>query len=121
MDIQERAAAMAEKMSTQLRVRGDGLADVTARAGRKLPKHLQREAATMIEALSMASHPRLSRLVDTRRVLAAEKRLNKFLEKQNPAAERRGEILDLVAKIAFVLVTVVLSVFFLLIWRGYFD
>ena len=121
MDTQDRFQALAEKMSTQLRVRGEGLAEVTERAGRKLPRHLRADAAALIEAEKMAAHPKLARLVDDRRLARAEKRLLRYLEKQNPAAERRGEILDLIAKIAFVFVTVVLSVFFFLLWRGYFD
>lgn len=117
----ERIAALAEKMATQLRVRGSGLAEVTEKAGRKLPRHLRADAATLVEAGTMAAHPKLARLVDSRKLAKAEKRLNRFLDKQDPAKERRGEFLDLIAKIAFVFVTVVLSVFFFLIWRGYFD
>lgn len=112
---------MADRMSSQLRVRGDGLADVAERAGRKLPRHLRSEASLLIEAESLSANPKLSRLVDDRRIAKAEKRLNRFLDKQDPAAERRGEILDVIAKIAFVFVTVVLTVFFFLLWRGYFD
>ncbi|MEQ9053707.1 MAG: hypothetical protein RLO38_03270 [Roseovarius confluentis] len=108
-------------MSTQLRVRGEGIAEVTERAGRKLPRHLRSDAAALIEAEAMASNPKLSRLVDERRIARAEKRLNRFLDNQNPAAERRGEILDMIAKVAFVFVTVVLAVFFFQLWRGYFD
>lgn len=121
METRDRFQALAEKMSTQLRVRGDGLAEVTERTGRKLPRHLRADAAAMIEAEAMSANPKLARLVDNRRIARAEKRLIRFLEKQNPAAERRGEILDLIAKIAFIFVTVVLSVFFFLLWRGYFD
>ena len=121
METVERTQAMAEKMAKQLRVRGDGLADVTEKAGRKLPRHLKRDASVLIEAEALAAHPKLGRLVNERQVRKAEKRLARFLDKQNPAAERRGEILDMIAKIAFVFVTVVLAVFFLLLWRGYFD
>lgn len=121
METSDRTRAMAERMSAQLRVRGVGLAEVSERAGRKLPKHLRTDAAVLIEAEAMASNPKLARLVDARRLARAEKRLNRFLDRQNPASERRGEILDMIAKMAFVFVTVVLSVFFLLLWRGYFD
>lgn len=119
MNIHDRIDAMAEKMSTQLRVRGEGLADVTERAGRKLPRHLRREADVLLEARELASNPKLAHRVDARRVRRAEKRLNTYLDKLDPAAERRGEILDLIAKIAFVFVTVVLAIFFYLLWRGY--
>ncbi|NNF90324.1 MAG: hypothetical protein HKM96_03005, partial [Boseongicola sp.] len=61
------------------------------------------------------------RLVDEKQFRRAEKRLDRYLDRLNPAAERRGEILDLIAKIAFVIVTVVLAVFFFLLWRGYFN
>lgn len=112
---------MADRMAAQLRVRGDGLADIAQHAGRKLPRHLRKEAAVLIEAEALTANPKLARRVDDRRIAKAERRLNRFLDKQDPAAERRGEILDLIAKVAFVFVTVVLSVFFFLLWRGYFD
>ena len=121
MDTAERVEAMARKMSTQLRIRGDGLAEVAKRAGRKLPRRLRADADVLIQAGAMAEHPKLARMVDPRNLARAEKRLNRFLNKQNPAAERRGEILDFIARIAFVFVTVALSVFFFLLWRGYFD
>ena len=121
METKDRFKAIAEKMSAQLRVRGDGIADVTERAGRKLPRHLRSDAKTLIEAEALAANPKLARLVDEKRISRAEKRLNRYLAKQNPASERRGEILDAIAKIAFVFVTVVLAVFFFLLSRGYFD
>lgn len=121
METSERIEAMATKMATQLRVRGDTLAEITGNAGRKLPRHLRREAESLIQAEAMLRHPKLWRLVDDRQVRRAEKRLNKFLDKKNPAAERRGEILDRIAGVAFVLVVSVLSVFFYLLSTGYFD
>ncbi len=110
--------ALAQRMSTQLRIRGEGLEDIATRAGRKLPRHVRTSVDILIEAEAMRSHPKLSRRIDPRRIARAERVVNRFLDKQNPAAERRGEVLDLVAKIAFVVVVVVLSVFFFLLWRG---
>ena len=121
MEIRDRTNSLANRMSTQLRIKGDGLADVAQRAGRKLPKRLQREAEVLIEAEALGANPKLARRIDAQRVKQAERRLNAFLDKQNPGAERRGEILDVVARIAFVLVTIVLVIFFTLIYRGYFD
>lgn len=121
METKDRFQAMAARMSAQLRVRGEGIAEVTERAGRKLPRHLRSDAERLIEAEAMAANPKLARLVDEKLIARAEKRLHQFLDRQNPAAERRGEILDVIAKIAFVFVTVVLSVFFFLLSRGYFD
>ena len=121
MEMHERTTTLAERMSAQLRVKGDGLADVAHRAGRKLPKRLKRDTQILIEAEELSGHPKLAKQIDLKNVIRAERRLNAFLDKQNPAAERRGEILDAIARIAFVIVTVVLAVFFTLIYQGYFD
>lgn len=121
MNVKERADALAELMSVQLRVRGEGLRDVTARAGRRLPRHLRNEAEAVADAADKAENPRLQRLVDEKALVRAERKLRKYLEKQDPRAVRRGELLDLLAKIAFVVLTVVLAVFFLLLNQGYFE
>lgn len=121
MDIGERAEALARKMAAQLRVRGGGLAEVTRKVGRRLPRHLRAEAEKIARAEAMARHPKLGRLVDSRDLRKSEKKIARFLDRQNPASARWGEFLDLVAKIAFVVVVVVLSVFFWLLSRGYFG
>ena len=121
MDVKARAEALAELMSVQLRVRGDGLREVTTRAGRRLPRHLRGAAEVISDAVDKAENPRLERLIDEKAVIRSERKLRKFLEKQDPRAVRRGEILDLLAKIAFVILTVILAVFFLLLNQGYFE
>ncbi|MGI9393646.1 MAG: hypothetical protein ACR2OY_03285 [Boseongicola sp.] len=121
MEIRDRTNSLANKMSAQLRVKGDSLAEVTQRAGRKLPNRLRQDAQVMIDAEALSGNPKLARRINAQHVAQAERRLNSFLDKQNPAAERRGEFLDALAKIAFVLVLIVLGVFFVLLYRGYFD
>ena len=121
MDVRKTSDDLAARISEQLRVRGGGLDDVAAKAGRKLPRHLQAEVAVIVEAVEMADNPKLARLVDARRITKADRKVRKFLNKQDPARERRGEILDRLAAIAFVIFTIGLAVFFVLISRGYFD
>lgn len=121
MDVHERSDRLAEKMAKQLRLREGDLEDTAAQAGRKLPKHLRADLSTIINARRMADHPKLMRHIDATRLAKAEKKLNRFLDKQDPATERRTEILDLIAKIAFVLFSVVLAAFLTLLWRGYFN
>ncbi len=121
MDVRETTEALAERMAKQLRVRGDGLSEVTAKAGRKLPKYLRAEAEALIQAEEMAQNPKLARLIDPKRVKASERKMLKYLNKQNPKAERMGEFLDVVAKIAFVIFVVMLVLFITLLNRGYFD
>ena len=118
MDAKETADALAAHMSAQLRVRGEGLADVASRAGRRLPKRFRASVDTIIAAEEMQRHPKLERMVDPRRVRRADRKVRAFLDRQDPRKVRRGEILDVIAKIAFVFVVVVLSIFFFFLWRG---
>ena len=53
----ERSNALAEKMAKQLRLRGDGLKDVAARAGRKLPKHLRAEVEAIVKPSAWLKTP----------------------------------------------------------------
>ena len=121
MEIAKTAEDLAVRMGKQLRVRGSGLEDVAAKAGRRLPRYLQADVRVVTDALQMAEHPKLARHVDERRVKKAVRRVEKFLAKQDPAAERRGEILDRIAAVAFVLFTIAVVLFFVMLSRGAFD
>lgn len=121
MDVSGIAEDLAQTMARQLRLRGGSLGDVAARAGRKLPRHLQDEAKVIVDALALAEHPKLSHHIDAKRLKRAERKLRAFLDKQDPRAERRAEFLDRLAGIVFILFVVVLGVFFFALWRGYFD
>lgn len=119
--MKEQADALAEHMSAQLRVKGDTLADVTARAGRRLPKHLRREAEKISAAEALTQHPRLERLVDEKALKRSERKLRKFLDRQDPKAVRRGEFLDFLTKIGLVVFVVALALFYYLTTSGYFG
>jgi len=121
MDVNATIQSVTERMARQLRVRGEGLADVSARAGRKLPRHLRREIDVLIQAEAMSQNPKLARLINTGQVRKSGRKVLKYLDKLDPKAERLGETLDVIAKIAFVIFVVVLIVFFTLLKRGYFD
>lgn len=119
MDVAEIADKLASEMSQQLRVRAGTLADVAARAGRKLPRHLRAEAQVLIDAQTLAAHPKLSHRVDQKRLKKADRKLRAFLSKQDPRAERRAELLDRLAAIVFVVFVIVLAAFFLALSQGY--
>ncbi len=121
MDVKDQANGLAEYMASQLRVKGDTLADVTAKAGRRLPKHLRREAEKISAAETLTQHPRLERLVDEKALLRSERKLRKFLDRQDPKAVRRGEVLDFLAKIGFVVFVIAVVLFYLLTTSGYLD
>ncbi len=112
-------ADLAATMARQLRLRGGSLADVTARAGRKLPRHLKAEAEALIEAETLAENPKLAHRVDEKRLKQADKRLRAFLDNQDPTAERLAEFLDRLAGIVFILFVIAVGVFFFALSQGY--
>ncbi|MEM6387479.1 MAG: hypothetical protein AAF718_14710 [Pseudomonadota bacterium] len=121
MDVSELAADLSELMARQLRVRAGPLADVAARAGRKLPNHLRKEVIAITEAETLAAHPKLSHRVDIKRLRKAERKLHHFLNKKDPKAERRAEFLDRLAFYVFVVFSAIVAVFLFAVWRGAFE
>lgn len=119
MSYEDRAGRMAEKMKEQLRARGDGLDGVARYAGRRLPKSMHRAVDTMAEAARLSGHPKLRLRIDERKVTKAEKRLDRFLDEQDPGAERMAEFLDRLAGVAFVICVVALGLFFWALSQGY--
>ena len=119
METGERIEALAEKMAKQLRLKGGGsFREMVEKAGRRLPRAVKADAALLIEAENMASHSKLARCVDEKKIAKAAKRVAAFLDKQDPVKERWHAFLDGLAKVAFVFVVVVLGAFFFMIWRG---
>ncbi len=121
MDAGELADDLAETMARQLRLRGGSLSDVTARAGRRLPGHLKRDAEAIAEAATLAQNPKLAHRVDPKRLKRAERKLRKFLDEQDPRAERIAAFLDRLAFIVFVPFTLAVGIFLFALWRGYFG
>lgn len=120
MSYRDRADALAQTMARQLRARGGSLDAVSRYAGRKLPRRLHRDAATLARAAEIEGHPKLARQIDPREVDRAERRLNVWLETRNPGTERLSGILDRLAAVAFVicLVSLVFFVWVLLTGRA---
>ncbi len=112
---------VARHMATQLRVRSGSLERVAARAGRKVPSRVQKDVARLIEADHLANHAKLRKRLDAKALKTSQRRVGHFLDAQNPARERRNAILDRVAGIAFVVVSVGLALFFYLLSQGAFD
>ena len=121
MEHADRIARIRALLARQLRVRGDSIAEIAERAGRKVPRRARADVAAMAEIEALAANPKTARRINTRDLARTEARLMRRLGRLDPAAERRGEILDRVAMVAFVLVSVGLAVFFYMISQGAFD
>ena len=121
MTIYERLNELTAFMSQQLRLKGATFSEVASKAGRKIPRRLKRDIAVISDAETLIQNPKLAIRIDEKQFAKSERRLRAHLEGFDPKAERRGEILDTIAKVAFVVVVVVLALFFFLISVGYFE
>lgn len=120
MPIESDNQDVARQMATQMRVRSGPLDRVVARAGRKLPRRVRDDVTRLIEADHLANHAKLRKRLDEKTLRTSRKRIGAFLETRDPKRERRDAALDLIAQVAFVVVTVALGLFFFLLWRGAF-
>lgn len=121
MEYGDRLDGLREWIGAQLRTRGDTIAEIVEKAGRKVPRRARSAIAELTDIEALASNPKVARRIDPRTFKRAEARVRKHLGKLDPKAARRGEILDRVAMVAFVLVSVGLGLFFYAISQGAFD
>ena len=112
---EELATLMRERLGVRL---GDGFEAKVRHAGRRLPRWARRQAAVIVEALALETHPKLAQQVDQRKVNKAFKDLRYFLERQDPRSRRKNRILDLIAAIAFVIFVTIGLVLAVMVWRG---
>ncbi len=118
MDLETRAAHLAQLMEERLSLRGRGFANKLARAGRRLPRRLRREGAVIAEALAVQAHPKLARRLDQARFQRAADQLERYLRGIDPAERRKGLFLNWLAGVAFSLLLVLVILIAVLRARG---
>lgn len=109
---------LADKMAQQLRLKGDGLETLSHRAGRRVPKSLRADFDLLIEAESYGHHAKLARRIDPKRLEKARRRVEIWLDSQDPDAERWAAIQDTVARIAFIVFVTSLGALGFAYWQG---
>ena len=117
MDIHARTDRLARLLEERLDIRGAGFETKLCRAGRLLPRHLRREGATLIEALKLASHPRLGRQVDAKRLEKAANAIESHLLNLDAWDRRRGIAVNVSASVFFNLFIIAALVAGVIIWR----
>lgn len=88
------------------------------KAGRLLPKSVQRDARLVAEAHANLQNPRLARRVDVAAVEAAQARVRDFLRGIDPAERRKTRVIGVLAVIAFNVLVVLTLLIVVLRWRG---
>ena len=118
MDLDGRTEKLAALMEERLGIRGRGFEAKLARAGRRLPKRLRREAARLVEARALAAHPRLSRRVDRPRLERAAAALERYLGGVDTKERQTTQAVNWLAGTAFNLLIVFGLALSVMVLRG---
>lgn len=118
MTYQERADRISGLLQENLGVRGAGLGRQIQKAGRRLPRNIQRDARILLDAVQMQASPKLARRVDDGQVNLAFSNCEKFLSEIDPWESRKNWMLGFVTTNAFNFVVITGLVVVVLSWRG---
>lgn len=118
MDLDARLEKISTLMEERLGLRGDGFEAKLARAGRLLPRKLRREGALLIEAQSLAEHPKLGRRIDERRLKKALRVFERYLKRVDAGQRRVNAWIYWLAGNAFSLFLIIILLLVVMAWRG---
>lgn len=118
MDLEARAARLAQLIEDRLDIGGHGLAAKLGRGGRKLPRVVREAGEQLLLAQRMAANPKLARQVDHARIAAACDAAERTLERIDPWERRKTIVVNWLAGNAFNIVVVLALALALVAWRG---
>lgn len=118
-NIQQMAADVADLIDARLKVGGATLAEKLRRGGKRLPRHVRREAAYLAEVAQNARVPKLMVQIDQARAVHAYDACLRHLKPLGAGERRKALAMQIVTGIgAGVFITGVL-ILLVLVWRGY--
>jgi hypothetical protein len=117
--VQQMADRVARLMEDRLRIRGRDLAEKLRRGGRLLPRAVRDEAAYLAEAVTMAQHPKIGRMLDEERIAHAYDACLRHLNGIGARERRIAALVGIAASVAFSLLVVALAFVGVLVWRGF--
>lgn len=117
--IEQMADRVSALIEERLKITGNSLETRLKRAGHRLPRRVLDAGEVLVSATEMAQIPKLLMQIDHEAVAEAYDLCIKHLKSVDLAARRRGLLLDIGARIAFVLLMVILLTVGVLYWRGF--
>ncbi len=108
---------IAELIEERLGVRGQNLERKLHKAGRNLPRFVQREAAKIVHSTKVQGQPKLARTIDGKSVLRAYKTCEKHLCEIDPRDRKVGGAISFLATNAFNLLVIVGLTIAVMVWR----
>lgn len=106
-------------LETRLKVRGHDLRQQIARAGRLLPRRVQRDGAELAAARERMQIPKLAVMTDVETARARHERVMRYLESVDPKDRLKGRILGLLGSLSVNFILFVTLLLILLSWRGF--
>lgn len=106
-------------MQAKLGVKAEALQPALRKAGRRLPKRLQRRGALISDALARADHPQLAIQANQKAIEASHGALKAYLGRIDPAEAKLRARLRLAGDIAFKLLFVAALFIVVLKIRGF--
>jgi hypothetical protein len=116
---QDRADEVANLMKAKMAIGGTGLATKLRRGGRKLPRHVRREASYLIEAAALCQNPKFLARVDHTKVNRAHTACVKYLETVDPSSRRVDAFMSVLAGVALAVLIPAGLFVTALVLRGY--
>ena len=118
-EIAETSADLLLLMKEKLRVRGRTLGAAMHRARHRVPRRIRRALERLAEAEALSANPRLRLMLDETALDRAERDVRAYLAEIDPADERKGWYLGILAGLTINLLTLVVLLIAVLLWRGY--
>ena len=118
-DITELQSDLQTRLAQKLGLRRGPLDKRLAKAGRRLPRRVHRDAAVIKEAAELMDHPKLRRRVDQASIQAAHDRIADHLDRIDPKERRVRFWLGVLGSLAFNVLAVATLLIVVLKWRGY--
>ena len=116
---EESAAEVALQMKKQLGVGGSGLEAKLKRAGRKLPRHVRKDAEFLAKTARLSVKPKLQNVVDRNHVEKARDNCLKYLKSVDQKRRRTDVLLGVLSGVALGVLIPVGLFTTVLVWRGY--
>jgi hypothetical protein len=89
------------------------------KAGRRLPKKVRADLATVLKIQHLSENPKLLPQINEAEFLAAQERVKAFLQDIDVKDRRLGVVLGVLGSTAFNLIALFVLLVLLLLWRGF--
>lgn len=120
LEISETNEELATLLATRLRIRrGTSLAEKLKVAGRLLPKRIRRDGAYLVATEERLQNPRLAKQQDPKAVKKAYDRVHAYLSGIDPKDRLKGQILGILAPLAFNLLILAALLITWARWQGF--